>query len=192
MSCCCTARRVHLTCLPARAASASSCGSGPCSACSQLHKFCGGKGNRSLWPETSESPRSPCLQCPHSSQSSARSFYHMEGTGRCWQKSVLSNATLAARSADCARTCSILKQTGPHPSDAAQSGVRISLKKPVRSSPVRWAYPGLRRRHRHHRRSCQSWRRELRREEPTWAQEPDCPARRSSCRATSPSAREFP
>src|ERR1039457_6842569 len=128
MSCCCTARRVHLTRLSGRATSASSCGAEPCSACSQLHKFCGGKGNRSLWPETSESPRSPCLQCPHSSQSSARSFYHMEATGRCWQKSVLSNATLAARSADCARTCSILKQTGPHPSDAAQSGVTIPSK----------------------------------------------------------------
>jgi len=59
---CCTARRVSVTCLPARATSASSWVAEPWLG-AQSRRICGGKSKRSLWPD-SDGSRNFCLRCP--------------------------------------------------------------------------------------------------------------------------------
>jgi hypothetical protein len=188
MSCCRTARRVHLTCLPARATSASSCGAGPFWACSQLQKFCGGKGNRSLWPETSNLPE--VLAC------NARTRIN-----RAQDQCNTSKALAVGRGVS-PRHCRRIGRASARTSGLSEPGrihrmrpnfLKQDCQTPPRSSPARRQRRGLRHRHlRRHRRNCQSSLRGSPQEAQKWVREPDYPARRSSCRATGPFAPEFP
>jgi hypothetical protein len=64
-SCCCTARLVRLTCLPARATSASSCGPGLVSASGQMQRSAVGRQSQSLARDLRNPEILACDACTH-------------------------------------------------------------------------------------------------------------------------------
>ena len=61
-------------------------------ACSQLQKVCGGKGNRSLWPETSNLPEVLACDARTRINRAQDQCNTSEATDGCWQRSVLGQA----------------------------------------------------------------------------------------------------